>query len=140
YHILSRRITGLIGRHEFEGFFAVRTPFFWLTILAIVLLPLVWGRAWPFWLWSLLASIFVLRYQPLRDNNLLVLPYAFAVPAGISLGLAAQRLRPRLLGLAIGAGALALAAGWIQQLHRVRFDKAPENPVLIDAAARLDRL
>jgi len=140
YHILSRRITGLIGRHEFEGFFAVRTPFFWLTILAIVLLPLVWGRAWPFWLWSLLASIFVLRYQPLRDNNLLVLPYAFAVPAGITLGLAARRLQPRLLAVALAAAALVFAAGWVQQLHRVRLDRAHEDPSLVGAAARLDRL
>ncbi len=140
YHLDSRHITGLIGRHQFEGFFALKTPFLWLTLAAVALLPLVWRRVWPYWLWGILAAVFVLRYQPLRDNNLLVLPYAFAIPAGISLGLAGQRLRPRLLALAIGAGALALAAGWIQQLHRVRFDKAPENPVLIDAAARLDRL
>jgi hypothetical protein len=88
--------------------------------------------------WALLAAVFVLRYQPLRDNNLLVLPYAFALPAGISLGLAARRLRPRALALAAAAGALVLAAGWIQQLHRVRLDRAPE--ALTAAAARLDRV
>jgi len=51
YHLDSRRITGLIGRHEFEGFFAVRTPFLWLTVLALILLPIVWRRVWPYWLW-----------------------------------------------------------------------------------------
>jgi 4-amino-4-deoxy-L-arabinose transferase-like glycosyltransferase len=140
YHTDSRRITGLIGRHEFEGFFAIRTPFFWLTLLAIALLPLVWRRVWPFWLWGILASVFVLRYQPLRDNHLLVLPFAFAVPAGISLGLATRRLSPRLVAVAVAAGALVFAAGWVQQLHRVRLDKLPEDPRLIAAAAQLDRL
>jgi 4-amino-4-deoxy-L-arabinose transferase-like glycosyltransferase len=140
YHVDSRQITGLIGRHQFEGFFALKTPFLWLTLAAVAVLPLVWRRVWPFWLWAILASVFVLRYQPLRDNQLLVLPYAFAVPAGISLGLAVQRLRPRLLGVALAAAALVFAAGWIQQLHRVRLDKEPENPVLIAAAARLEQL
>jgi 4-amino-4-deoxy-L-arabinose transferase-like glycosyltransferase len=140
YHADSRRITGLIGRHQFEGFFALRTPFLWLTLLALALLPLAWRRVWPFWLWSALASIFVLRYQPLRDNHLLVLPYAFAAPVGISLGLAAQRLRPRVLAAALAAGAVVLAAGWVQQLHRVRLDRQPEDPALIAAAAQLDRL
>jgi 4-amino-4-deoxy-L-arabinose transferase-like glycosyltransferase len=140
YHADVRGITGLHGRHQLLGFLALRTPFLWLTILALALLPLVWRRVWPYWLWALLASIFVLRYQPLRDNHLLVLPYSFAVPAGISLGLALQRLRPRLLAPALAAGALLLAAGWIQQLHRVRLDKQPEDPVLIVAARRLDQL
>src|SRR5262249_9060629 len=80
YHAGSRRIRGLLGRHEFWGFFAIRTPFLWLTILSIALLPIVWRRVWPFWLWAILAAVFVLRYQPLRDNHLLVLPFAFAVP------------------------------------------------------------
>jgi 4-amino-4-deoxy-L-arabinose transferase-like glycosyltransferase len=140
YHVDSRRITGLIGRHEFEGFFALKTPFLWLTLAAVALLPLLWRRVWPFWLWAILAAVFVLRYQPLRDNNLLVLPYAFAIPAGLSLGLAARRLRPRLLPVAVAAGALVFAAGWVQQLHRVRLDKLPEDPRLIAAANRLDQL
>jgi 4-amino-4-deoxy-L-arabinose transferase-like glycosyltransferase len=142
YHVdSSRKINGpLFGRHEFEGFFALRTPFLWLTVLALVLLPLVWRRVWPYWAWALLASVFVLRYQPLRDNTLLVLPYAFAVPAGLSLGLAARRLTARVLAAAVAAGALVLAAGWVQQLHRVRLDKLPEDPRLITAAARLDEL
>ena len=142
YHLDSRGITGLHGRHQFVGFFALRTPFLWLTVLAVLLLPLVWRRTWPFWLWALCAAVFVLRYQPLRDNNLLVLPYAFAVPAGISLGLAAQRLRPRALAAATVAGALVLAAGWVQQLHRVRLDKDLDSdyPSLVAAAAKLDGL
>jgi 4-amino-4-deoxy-L-arabinose transferase-like glycosyltransferase len=142
YHVdSSRRINGpLVGRHEFEGFFALKTPFLWLTLAAVALLPLVWRRVWPFWLWAILAAAFVLRYQPLRDNHLLVLPYAFAIPVGLSLGLALQRLRPRLLAPALAAGALLLAAGWVQQLHRVREDRQPEDPVLIAAAKRLDQL
>ena len=128
YHLTSRRITGLIGRHQVAGFFAVKTPFLWLTILAALVLPLAWRRSWPYWVWGLCALLFVLRYQPLRDNNVLVLPYAFAVPAGISLGLAVQRLRLGLVAAVVAAGALALAAGWIQQLHRVRLDAMPEDP------------
>ena len=140
YHAHVRGITGLHGRHQFIGFFALRTPFLWLTIAAFALLPLVWRRVWPFWLWAILASVFVLRYQPLRDNNLLALPYAFAVPVGLSFGLALRRLQPRLLAVALAAGALLLAAGWIQQLHRVRLDERPEDPTLTAAAAKLDQL
>ena len=144
YHVDSRRITGRIGRHEFEGFFGLKTPFLWLTLLAVVLLAFTWRRAWPYWLWPVLASIFVLRYQPLRDNNLLVLPYAFAVPAGLTLGLAARRLQPRLLAITIVAAALAFAAGWIQQLHAVRVERTQlggaEDPALVTAAKRLGAL
>ena len=140
YHRKSTFITGLHGRHQLLGFLALKTPFFWLTVVALALLPLVWRRVWPFWLWALLAAVFILRYQPLRDNQLLVLPYAFAIPAGLSLGLAVRRLSPRGIAVALAAGALAFAAGWIQQLHRVRLDKLPEDPALIQAAARLERL
>ena len=140
YHFDSRFITGLHGRHQLLGFLALKTPFFWLSVLALALSPLVWRLVWPFWLWALLAAVFILRYQPLRDNQLLVLPYAFAIPAGLSLGLVVRRLPPRGIAVAVVAGALAFAAGWIQQLHRVRLDKLPEDPALIQAAARLDRL
>lgn len=146
YHVDSARIINgpLVGRHEFEGFFALKTPFLWLTVLALFLLPLLWRRVWPYWVWALLASVFVLRYQPLRDNTLLVLPYAFAVPVGLSLGLAVKRLPARLLAVAVAAGALVLAAGWVQQLHRVRLDKDPalahQNALLVAAAARLREL
>ncbi|HZO97705.1 MAG TPA: hypothetical protein VFB42_10080 [Gaiellaceae bacterium] len=140
YHLDSRRITGLIGRHEFGGFFALSTPFTWLTVAALLLLPLAWRRVWPLWLWALCASVFVLRYQPLRDNHLLVLPYAFALPAGVSLGLGARRLPERLLPPALAALALVLAAGFVQQLHRVRLDRRPEDPALVAAAARLAQL
>jgi hypothetical protein len=140
YHVDSRRITGLIGRHELTGVFALSTPFTWLTIAALALLPLVWRRVWPLWLWALCAAVFVLRYQPLRDNQVLVLPYAFAIPAGVSLGLAARRLPARALAVAVAAGTLLLAAGWVQQLHRVRLDRKPEDPLLVAAAARLEQV
>ena len=140
YHWNSSDITGLIGRHEFKGFFAPTTPFAWLTVAGIVVTPLVWRRVWPLWLWAVFASIFVLEYQPLRDNQVLVLPYAFALPAGVSLGLAARRLPVRLLAVAFAGAAAVLAAGWVQQLHRVRLDRRPEDPALVAAAAKLAKL
>jgi len=140
YHVNSRGIPALNGRHQLEGFFALTTPFLWLTLAALALLPFVWRRVWPLWLWALLASVFILRYQPLHDNHLLVLPYAFAVPAGVTFGLVSQRLRPRVLAVALAAGALVLAAGWVQQLHRVRLDLTPEDPALVALAARLDHV
>jgi hypothetical protein len=140
YHWDSSDITGLIGRHEFKNFFAPTTPFTWLTAAAILLTPLAWRRLWFLWLWALFASIFVLEYQPLRDNHVLMLPYAFAIPAGVSLGLAAQRLQLRFLAVAAAAAAVVLAAGWVQQLHRVRLDRTPEDPRLVAAAAKLARL
>ena len=140
YHLHSKGNLGSNGRHELEGFFSTSTPFAWLTLAALAVLPLVWRRVWPLWLWALFASVFVLRYHPLRDNHLLVLPYAFAIPAGVSLGLVAQRFRPRVLAVVLAAGAVVLAAGWVQQLHRVRLDRQPEDPRLVAAAAKLDQL
>jgi 4-amino-4-deoxy-L-arabinose transferase-like glycosyltransferase len=140
YHLHSKGNLGFDGRHELEGFFAPKTPFTWLTLAALAVLPLVWRRVWPLWLWAVLASVFILRYHPLRDNHLLVLPYAFAIPAGVSLGLAARRLGTRALAVALAAGALVFAAGSVQQLHRVRLDLLPEDPLLVAAAARLEQV
>jgi hypothetical protein len=140
YHLDSRRITGLIGRHEFVNFFAPTKPFPCLVVVALLTLPFTWRRAWPYWLWPLFASIFVLRYQPLRDNNVLVLPYSFAVPTGITLGLAVRLLRGRLLLVALVAGALVFAAGFAQQLHHVSLEQMPGDPKLTAAAAKLRQL
>ena len=77
-------------------------------------------------------------HRPLHDNHLLLLPVVLAVLAGIALGAVAQRAR--LQGLAVGALALVLVAGYVQQQRRVVLDDVPEEPELIAAAEILRRV
>ena len=61
-----------------------------------------------------------------------------AVPAGIALGAVARRARRQ--HLAVGALALVLAAGYVQQQRRVVLDDVPEEPALVAAAQTLRRV
>ena len=142
YHLRSRHeINDLSGRHELFGFFSVNTPFFWVVVAGLVATAFTWRRLWPYWLWAALASWFEVEYVPLRENQIVVLPFSFAIATGLALGLAAQRLPRRLVLPAAGAVALACAAGWLQQYHLVTRDMVtPENPALVQAAAELRRV
>ena len=95
----------------------------------------VWRRVWPLWLWPACAVAFVLTYQPLRDNHLILIPYAFAVPVAVALGLVAQRLTGARSWPRSRVAVAALGVGWLQQLHRVDLFREPENPALVAAAA-----
>jgi hypothetical protein len=140
YHVDAGKAQEVDGAHQLRNFFSLRTPFFWLVLAGAVASVRHWRRVWPLWLWPAATVAFVLLYHPLRDNHLIPIPYSFAVPTGVALGLAAQSL-PRRALVAVGAAlALVLAGGWLQQLHRVDESREPESSALVVAADLVERL
>jgi hypothetical protein len=139
YHLDTTDVNGLSGRHQLANFFDTsgHTVFSWFTVAGIAASVAVWRRVWFLWLWPVCAVAFVLTYQPLRDNHLILIPYAFAVPVAVALGLVAARLRGRALVGAVVVAAAALCVGWVQQLHRVDLFREPEDPTLVAAADKL---
>jgi len=142
YHLDTTAVDGLSGRHQLSNFFDTsgHTMFLWFTVAGIAASVVVWRRVWFLWLWPVCAVAFVLTYQPLRDNHLILIPYAFAVPVAVALGLVAERLHGRALAAAVAVAVAALGVGWLQQLHRVDLFREPENPSLVEAAQRLESL
>jgi hypothetical protein len=129
--------------HELLTFLNWRTPFAWLVVAGLIASVALLRRrqlqpVWALWLWAALSVAFLAYHRPLHDNHLLLLPVALAVPAGIALGAVARRAR--LQALAVGALALVLAAGYVQQQRRVVLDDVPEEPELVAAAQTLQRL
>lgn len=120
------------------------TPFFVLAALAIVVGVMFFALrrplgAWPLWSWVVLAVVFLLIHKPLHYNHLIEFPFTLAIAAGGTLGAAVQRVPRAALPIAAALG-LAVAAGWVQQLHRVDLVKAPEPASNVAASKALDRL
>ena len=135
YHESARATSdGLHNAHELREFFEPRTPFFWLLVAGILSTVRTWRTVWPLWLWAAAAALFVLLHTPLHENHLLILPFAFATPAGVALGGALMQLRRDVAVVAIASVALAGAAGWVQQLHRVDAEEQPEDASRLWAA------
>ncbi|HZU20787.1 MAG TPA: hypothetical protein VE982_06185 [Gaiellaceae bacterium] len=118
-----------------------RTPFFVLAVLAVVVWVafLVLRRplgVWPLWSWVALALVFLLVHKPLHYNHLIEFPFTLAVASGATLAAAFERApRPLLL-----VCALAVAAGYVQQLHRVDAARVAEPASNVAAARALARL
>jgi hypothetical protein len=140
YHVEGRHVGGLEAMPKIIDFFTYSVPFVWFTVAGLVATAFTWRSMWPLWLWPAATVAFLLQFQPLRDNHFAVLPYSFALPAAVAIGLAGRRLQPRLLAVAVVAAALALGAGWWQQRNRVSIDQRPEDATLVRAAAELERL
>jgi hypothetical protein len=117
------------------------TPFFVLAVVAVVVgvafavvrRPL---GTWPLWTWVVLSLAFLFVYKPLHDNHLILFPFALAVAAGATLGAALERA-PRAAAVVV---ALAVALGYVQQLHRVDGARTAEPASLVAAAQALGRL
>ena len=121
------------------------TPFFVLAVLAVVLAVALLAlhrplHGWPLWTWVVLSVAFLFVHAPLHYNHLIVFPFTLAVAAGATLGAAVERA-PRTVALAaVGVLALAVAAGLVQQRHRVDLAKTPEPASNIAASRALGRL
>jgi hypothetical protein len=121
------------------------TPFFWLALAALILTAIAFVRrrplpGWQVWSWVVLSVVFLLLHKPLHDNHLVVLPFTLAVATAVTIAAAFARL-PGLPRRLLEAGlALVLAAGLVQQVHRLDTARAPEPETNIRAAAALDRL
>ena len=144
YHRDARDTPPVIDEtHELLTFLNWRTPFAWLVVAGLVASVLLYRRrramrVWALWLWGALSVAFLAYHSPLHDNHLLLLPVALAVPAGIALAVLADRSRYRVY--ALGALALVLAAGYVQQQRRIVEDQIDEEPELVAAADTLRRI
>jgi hypothetical protein len=121
------------------------TPFFWFAVLGLVTATITAGRVlrrvWPLWLWVGLGLVFLLVYRPLHYNHLIVFPLTLAVATGATLGSSLERVaHGGVRSAAVGVLALAVAAGWVQQLHRVDTARTPEPASNVAAARALARL
>jgi len=143
YHRDARDTPAVTDKtHALLTFLNWRTPFAWLVVLGAIASATLLARRrttsiWPLWLWAAIALAFLIYHHPLHDNHLLMLPVVLALPTGIALGSVAVRARAQ--SLVVGALALALAAGYVQQQRRVAIADAPEEPELVAAARILDR-
>jgi hypothetical protein len=121
------------------------TPFFVLSVLAALVAAAFLIRrrplhVWPLWSWVVLSVAFLLVHAPLHYNHLIVFPFTLAVAGAATLGAAVER-SPRTVAIgATAALALAVAAGFVQQLHRVDLAKTSEPTSNVAAARALDRL
>jgi hypothetical protein len=143
YHEQARSTPAVIPhpRRQIVDQIPHTTPFLWLAVLAIlVALGFALRRrplgVWPLWSWVVLAVAFLLVHEPLHYNHLVEFPFTLAIAAGATLG-AALRFVPRPV---VGALVLAVAAGYVQQLHRVDLARAPEPSTNVAAAHALARL
>jgi hypothetical protein len=117
------------------------TPFFALAILAVgVAIGFAARRrplgVWPLWCWVVLSLAFLFVYHPLHDNHLILFPFSLAVASGATLGAAIRNAPKPVVALV----ALAVAAGYVQQLHRVDAARTPEPASNVAAARALARL
>jgi hypothetical protein len=121
------------------------TPFVALATGAVVaeIGFLLWRRptrTWPLWSWVALSLAFLLVFKPLHYNHLIIFPFALAVAAGSTLGVLVERVPSRAAGAAAVVLALAVVAGYVQQLHRVKLAETPQSPADVAAAHALARL
>jgi len=143
YHRDARATPSVIDEsHELLTFLNWRTPFAWLVVAGLAASILLLRRrrldaVWALWVWAAVSISFLAYHHPLHYNHLLVLPVVLAVPSGIALGALLERAQRR--ELAVGALALILAAGYVQQQRRATLDDVPEEPDLIRAAEILRR-
>lgn len=139
YHERARSTEQILDPwHELGRFFDPHVPFVWLVVAGGLLTVLLHRRRpalWALWLWAALAVVFVVTHRPLHENHLVVLPFAFGLPAGVALGATFQQLGRR--GAVAGAAAvvaLAVASGYVQQVRRLDEERAPPEPALAWAA------
>jgi 4-amino-4-deoxy-L-arabinose transferase-like glycosyltransferase len=143
YHRAARDTPAVVDRsHELATFLNWRTPFAWLIVAGLVASILLLRRrsepVWALWTWPVVALAFVVFHHPLHENHLVVLPVALATPAAIGLAALVRQLRPE--AAALGALALLIAAGYVQQHRRLALADTPENPDLVMAAETVRRI
>lgn len=139
YHLGARGSEGLgANLHELRAFFHPHQPFTWIVVAAVVaalLRPRLRLSAGGFWLTALAAAVFLLWQYPLRDNHMVLLAIALAVPAGATLAAVAAR-RPAGPAVAV-AVALAVAAGYVQETRRAQRNAQPLAAPLAWAVERV---
>jgi 4-amino-4-deoxy-L-arabinose transferase-like glycosyltransferase len=134
YHLAARGTDDLSDNlAALRSFFHPHQPFTWLVVAALLATvarrteprPALWGTA-------LLSALFLLWHHPLHDNHLVLLSVTLAVPVGAALATA----RPFLPVVALVA--LLVAAGYVQETHRLERNAAPIRAELRWAASVVD--
>jgi 4-amino-4-deoxy-L-arabinose transferase-like glycosyltransferase len=145
YHSRASSTPPVLDRsYEIHKLFDSRTPYLWLVVAgAVAFVVAIFRRRVlagevAVWIWAAVSFLFLLWFSPLHANHLVYLPVPLATAAAVSLGRALAR-PSRWRGPAAVAVALALSAGWAQQLHRVEVEPTSNNAVDVAAAAVLDR-
>jgi hypothetical protein len=122
-----------------------RTPFFLLAVAAI-LLAVFFAisrkrlRVWPLWAWVALSVGFLLTHSPLHYNHLVVFPFSLAIATGATIGAVLMRAPERVRYASVALLALVIAAGWVQQVHRVNLARTREPRSNVEAAQALAKL
>jgi hypothetical protein len=121
------------------------TPFFAIVIAAALTGAIFFVRrrslgVWPMWTWVVLAIVFLLLHAPLHYNHLVLFPFSLAVACAATIGAALERLPRRVRLTSCALLAVAIAAGWVQQLHRVDLVREPEPASNLAAARALAEL
>lgn len=119
------------------------TPFFILAVCSVVVGLALFGLrrrfpVWPLWSWVALSLLFLFLFKPLHYNHLIVFPYSLAVAAGATLGWAIHEIPPRVSMLVTAVVGVAVAGGYVQQVHRVDAARTPEPKTNLEAARALD--
>jgi 4-amino-4-deoxy-L-arabinose transferase-like glycosyltransferase len=140
YHVTSYKFVGFDAKARLENWTSLHAPYFWFTVLAVLVALVRARRLWPLWLWPLSAVAFLFWQKPLHDNHMLVLPYSFAGAAGPTLGTLVNGVRPRLAAGLVALGLLAAAGGYVQQFHWADQQTKDEDPRLVFAAKKLDEV
>jgi hypothetical protein len=147
YHSAARATPAVIP-HPYRQIFEQiprGTPFFAIVIAAALAGAIFFARqrplrVWPLWGWVALGVVFLFLHAPLHYNHLVLFPFALAVACGATIGAALERV-PLGGRLAICALlAVAIGAGWVQQLHRVELVRDREPTSNLAAASALAHL
>lgn len=146
YHLNARSTPPVMPNAHAQIFRQIphSTPFFVLAAIAVVVFLAFLARrqplpSWPLWTWVVLTLAFLWVHKPLHDNHLIEFPFTLALASAATLGAALDRTG-RAAAPVAAVLALAAAAGWVQQLHRVDIARAPEPASNIDASRALARL
>jgi 4-amino-4-deoxy-L-arabinose transferase-like glycosyltransferase len=134
YHLAARGTEDLSDNlAALRSFFHPHQPFTWLVVAALVATAARRTAPRPaLWAGALLCALFLLWHHPLHDNHLVLLSVALAVPVGTALATA----RPVLPVAAVAA--LLVAAGYVQETHRLERNAAPVRAELRWAASVVD--
>jgi len=141
YH-LAARSTDSLGDNldQLRAFFHPRQPFTWLVAAGLV--AAAWGRPrlrlplGGFWLAALAAALFLLWHRPLRDNHMVLLAIALAVPAAATLAAPLRRSAVASAAAALLVG-LVLVGGYAQETRRAERNAGPLPADLRWAADRV---
>ncbi|MFN2469293.1 MAG: glycosyltransferase family 39 protein [Gaiellaceae bacterium] len=130
YHDAARDVPGPGLLDNAEHFLHLidprtRNALFWLAPLGLVAAAISARRGlrlrlplWPLWLWAAGGEAFLLLHRPLHDNHDVLLAVSLALPVGIAVGAAVERLpRGRIFAAGAAVVAAVLAGGYAEEVR-----------------------